>query len=284
MTNWLSIEMRLVFVVGLYVLLISIEAIIPLVRFRERRLSRTFPNLGLTALVLLTNLDLAFTAAWLSTFVVSHRIGLLFVVAIPEWAGVLAGVIVLDLGAYAAHVLLHKTDFGWRSHRVHHSESEVDVTTALRQHPFESLWRIAWQLPAIALLGLPMTTVLFYLVLSAANAQFEHANIRMNASLDRILRLIFVTPNMHKMHHSTYQPETDTNYSNIFSFWDRFFKTYTDPKNVLRLRYGLDDCAEPQTFGSLLKMPLLKPIAVSGSGPALPHEPREVPRQSSLQQ
>jgi sterol desaturase/sphingolipid hydroxylase (fatty acid hydroxylase superfamily) len=281
MTNWLSIEMRLVFVVGLYILLILLEAIVPLFRFRERRLSRTLPNLGLTALVLLTNLALSFLAAWLSTFVVDRKIGLLFVVDVPEWAGILAGVILLDLCAYAAHVLLHKTEFGWRSHRVHHSEPEVDVTTALRQHPFESLWRITWQLPAIALLGLPMTTVLFYLVLSAANAQFEHANIRMNGWVDRLLRLVFVTPNMHKMHHSTYQPETDANYSNIFSFWDRFFRTYSDPKNVLSVRYGLDDCREKETLLSLLKMPLLTPIAASGSGPALPRESRELPRQSS---
>ncbi len=126
-----------------------------------------------------------------------------------------------------------------------------------------------------------MTTVLFYLVLSAANAQLEHANIKMNAALDRTLRLIFVTPNMHKMHHSAYQPETDTNYSNIFSFWDRLFRTYTDAKNVLSVRYGLDNCLQKETFGSLLKMPLLKPIAVSGSGPALPRESPELPRQSS---
>ena len=272
--------MRLFFVIGLYVVLMSVEAVVPLFRFRDRRLSRTLPNLALTIVALLTNLALSFLAAWLSTFVVEHKIGLLFAADLPEWAAVLAGVAVLDLCAYVAHILLHKTDLGWRSHRVHHSEPEVDVTTALRQHPLESIWRIAWQLPAIALLGLPMTTVLFYLVLSAANAQLEHANISVNASFDRTLRLIFVTPNMHKMHHSTYQPETDTNYSNIFSFWDRFFRTYTDPKNVLSVRYGLDDCAEVQTFGSLLKMPFLKPTAASGSGPASPRESQELPRQS----
>src|SRR5262245_1742226 len=283
MANWLSVEMRLAFVIGLYVLLNLLEAILPLFRFRERRFRRTLPNLGLTGLALVVNLALSFLSAWLSTFVIDRRIGLLFVVDAPEWVGVLAGIIVLDLCAYIAHVLLHKTGPGWRSHRVHHSDREVDVTTALRQHPFESLWRIAWQLPAIALLGLPMTTVLFYLVLSAANAQLEHANIKVNASLDRMLRLILVTPNMHKMHHSSYQPETDTNYSNIFSFWDRFFRTCTDPTNVLTVRYGLDDCRERETLYSLLKMPLLKPIAMSDSGPALPRESPELPTQSSRQ-
>ena len=102
-------------------------------------------------------------------------------------------------------------------HRVHHSEREVNVTTAFRQHPGESLWRIFWQMLAILIFGLPLWVVVMYLMLSGLNAQLEHANIRVNGFLDRMVRLLFVTPNMHKVHHSREQKETDTNYANIFS-------------------------------------------------------------------
>src|SRR4029453_19273455 len=123
--------------------------------------------------------------------------------------------------------LLHKSWLGWQFHRVHHSENAVDVTTAFRQHPGETVWRILWQLAAIIVLGLPLWVVLIYLTLSALNAQIEHANIKLGERVDGLLRLFFVTPNMHKTHHSRRQFETETNYSNIFSFWDRLCGTYT---------------------------------------------------------
>jgi len=93
---------------------------------------------------------------------------------------------------------------------------EVNVTTAFRQHPGETVWRILWQLLAVAMFGLPLSVVLVYLVISIFNAQLEHTNIKLFALLDRVLRLLFVTPNIHKIHHSREQIETDSNYSNIF--------------------------------------------------------------------
>ena len=164
----------------------------------------------------------------------------------------------LDFSAYVAHVLLHKVPFAWRFHRVHHSDEAVDVTTAFRQHPGETLWRVLWQLPAILLLGLPLSTVAVYLALSAVNAQLEHANLRVPEPLDRLLRLLFVTPNMHKVHHSRLQPETDSNYANIFSVWDRLFGTYTRHVDFGTLRYGLDDVAGAARLCGLLRMPFAR--------------------------
>ncbi len=204
-----------------------------------------WPNLGLTALLIATNLALAFAAASASAFAVAHPL-----VPLPPLLGIMA----LDLFAYFAHVLLHQSSLGWRFHRVHHSDEEVDVTTAFRQHPGESLWRIAWQLPAILLFALPLEVVALYLAVSALNAQLEHANVRVPATLDRILRLLFVTPDMHKVHHSTDQRQTDTNYANIFSIWDRLFGTYTRP--IRPLRYGLDG-VKARTFRGLLLLPFL---------------------------
>ena len=171
----------------------------------------------------------------------------------------IVGVAALDFFAYLAHVLLHKSWVGWQFHRVHHSEKAVDVTTAFRQHPGETVWRILWQLAAILIFGLPLWVVAIYLTLSGLNAQLEHANIRLNDRVDGLLRSVFVTPNMHKTHHSRVQKETDTNYSNIFSFWDRLYGTYTARVNFKGLRYGLDgfDDTDKQTLRSLLKIPFV---------------------------
>ena len=245
---------RVVLLIAGCAVLWSLESLVPLYRAGEGRLRRALPNAGLTVLLLLTNLALSFLAAGVASYSASHRVGLLFVLELPAWADVIAGIAALDLFAYIAHVLLHKAPLAWRFHRVHHSDEAVDVTTAFRQHPGETLWRVLWQLPAIALLGLPLWIVVLYLTISAANAQLEHANIRIPDRLDRWLRLLFVTPNMHKVHHSRLQPETDSNYANIFSIWDRLFGTYTSRMDFGALRYGLDD-ADDATFVGLLRMP-----------------------------
>ena len=225
--------MRVLLLIVVCAVLWSLESLAPLYRFRGDRLRHALSNIGLTLLVLVTNLLLSFAAAYASSLrVVPFEP--------PAWLHAVIGIAALDFFAYVAHVLLHKTPVAWRFHRLHHSDGEVDVTTAFRQHPVESVWRVAWQLPAIVLFGLPLWVVAVYLTISAINAQLEHANIRMPASLDRIVRLVFVTPNMHKVHHSRWQPETDSNYSNIFSIWDRVFGTYTRDVDFAVLRYGLD--------------------------------------------
>jgi sterol desaturase/sphingolipid hydroxylase (fatty acid hydroxylase superfamily) len=245
MNTLFSTQGRLLLLVVGCAVLWSLESVIPLVRFGRHRLRRALPNVGLTVLLLLTNLALSFAVASVAGFAVSHRIGLLFLTPLPAWIEVVLGVAALDFFAYVAHVLLHKTPLAWRFHRVHHSEEEVDVTTAFRQHPGETVWRVLWQLPAIVLFGLPMWLVAVYLTISAVNAQIEHANLRLREPLDRLLRLLFVTPNMHKVHHSRLQHETDSNYANILSLWDRAFGTYTGDVDLAALRYGLDDIGDP---------------------------------------
>ncbi len=243
--------LRLILLISVCALLWTIESVAPRVRFRPARRRRLLPNVGLAVILVATNLALAGVTASVSLFAEAHRI-----VALPVWAQLLAGIVALDLFAYAAHVAMHKSTLGWRFHRVHHSDAEVDVTTAFRQHPGESLWRIAAQLPPILLLGIPFWAVVVYLTLSTLNAQLEHANVRVPARLDAIVRTLFVTPDMHKAHHSRSQRETDTNYANIFSIWDRLFATYTARTNFETLRNGLDGYDEPgEKFGGLLALP-----------------------------
>ncbi|MFZ0061967.1 MAG: sterol desaturase family protein [Pyrinomonadaceae bacterium] len=259
MQSLLTEQMRLLMIVVLCGLLWSLESVVPLYRFQNSRVQHALPNVALTLMLVLTNLALSFSSASLAEFSVRHGIGLFFITDLSAWSQAVLGVLALDLFAYFAHVLLHKSWLGWQFHRVHHSESTVDVTTAFRQHPGESVWRILWQLAAILVFGIPLWVVIVYLILSALNAQMEHANVRMNGNLDRFLRLIVVTPHMHKVHHSRDQRETDSNYSNIFSFWDRLFGTYTPEIDFRKLRYGLDgfDVRERQTLRGLLKMPFI---------------------------
>jgi sterol desaturase/sphingolipid hydroxylase (fatty acid hydroxylase superfamily) len=229
----------------------------PLYRYQNSRIRHAFPNVALTVTLVLTNLALSFSSAWLADFTVRSGTGLFPLLKVSGWTQAAFGVLALDLFAYFAHVLLHKSWLGWQFHRVHHSENAVDVTTAFRQHPGETVWRILWQLAAIFVFGIPLWIVAIYLILSALNAQLEHANIKLNSRLDRRLRLLVVTPDMHKVHHSREQIETDSNYSNIFSFWDRMFGTYTPGTDFKKLRYGLDgfDDRKRQSLSGLLSMP-----------------------------
>jgi sterol desaturase/sphingolipid hydroxylase (fatty acid hydroxylase superfamily) len=253
----LSDQGRLVVLVSLCGVLWALESIIPLYRYRTGRLRHALPNVALTVLLVLTNLVLSFGSAGLAAWAGERRIGLLFLCPLPPAAQVLVGVVTLDLLAYFAHLLLHKTGLGWRFHRVHHCDARVDVTTAFRQHPGETVWRMSWQLAGTLVLGLPLWAVVVYLVLSTMNAELEHANLRVSGPVDAWIRRVFVTPDMHKVHHSRDRRETDSNYSNIFSLWDRLFGTYTGRVDFGRLSYGLDgfDGRRAETLRGLLGLP-----------------------------
>jgi sterol desaturase/sphingolipid hydroxylase (fatty acid hydroxylase superfamily) len=255
--TWLTSQLRLGLLLSLCALLASIEVLVPLFQYRRGRLRRALPNLALAVGVVLTNLALASVTASLSGFITRNKFGLLARVHSP-WVLLVLGVAGLDMFAYFAHLLLHKMPLGWQFHRVHHSELEVDVTTAFRQHPGETLWRACWQFLGTAVLGLPFWVVPLYLSLSSLNALLEHANVKVNDRLDRWLRLLIVTPNMHKVHHSRLVTETDSNYANIFSFWDRLCGTYATRTNYQDIHYGLDGCDDrrKQTLIGLLKMPI----------------------------
>lgn len=260
MQLWLSEQTRLSALILLCALLWTLESVVPLYRYGRRRLPHALPNVALALLLVLTNLALSAGTAGLAAFTERNEIGLFRLLGFSPPVMLIFGVAALDFFGYWAHRLMHQSWLGWQFHRVHHSEAAVDVTTAFRQHPGETVWRILWQLGAVVLFGLPIWVVAVYLTLSGLNAQLEHANIRLSDRLDRLLRLFVVTPNMHKAHHSRIQRETDTNYSNIFSFWDRLCGTYTPRVDFAELRYGLDgfDDERRQSLRGLLRMPFVK--------------------------
>ena len=142
-------------------------------------------------------------------------------------AAFLMTLLVIDLLRYGFHRLLHNNALLWRFHAVHHSDPDYDLTLSLRFHPIESLLLWYCTLGLILLLGAPPLAVLIIDALSLLNGQFTHGNIRLPPALDTALRWLLVTPNMHRIHHSKIQSETDSNYGSLFSFWDRWFGSYT---------------------------------------------------------
>ncbi|MDA7501693.1 sterol desaturase family protein [Chitinophagales bacterium] len=173
---------------------------------------------------------------WLSV----NNFGLLNLVELPIIVELVIGVMALDLFAqYGIHYFLHNIPFLWKFHMIHHSDTHVDATTATRHHPGDYLTREIAALIAIVLFGIPFSYYIFYRILTVFFTFITHANIIVPQWLDRPLSWVFVTPNMHKLHHHYEAPWTDSNYGNVFSFWDRIFGTmvYDNPKKVI---YGLD--------------------------------------------
>jgi sterol desaturase/sphingolipid hydroxylase (fatty acid hydroxylase superfamily) len=168
-------------------------------------------------------------------------IGLLNALDIPGgWRLVLA-FLLLDAWMYAWHRLNHTLPFFWRFHKFHHGDTEMDVTTASRFHFAEIGFSSVLRIPVIALTGVSLSELVLYETVMFAVVQFHHADIGIPARVDRWLSLLIVTPDLHKVHHSAWQPETDSNYGSLFSFWDRWFGTrrlHPDPK---RIRFGVDE-------------------------------------------
>lgn len=144
----------------------------------------------------------------------------------PSWLEILIAIILLDCLIYWQHVLSHRIPFLWRLHRVHHSDRDIDVTTAIRFHPFEIALSMLLKIGAIYVLGPAAVAVILFEVLLNGCAMFNHSNIRLPLSVDRLLRLVVVTPDMHRVHHSIINRETDANFGFNLPWWDRLFGTY----------------------------------------------------------
>jgi sterol desaturase/sphingolipid hydroxylase (fatty acid hydroxylase superfamily) len=152
--------------------------------------------------------------------------GLFKIVGVPP---VLAGIvcfIALDFAIWLEHVASHKLPILWRIHRVHHADTGFDVTTGLRFHPLEILISMVWKIAVVTALGAPVAAVILFEVILNATSMFNHSNVGLPLRLDRWLRLVLVTPDMHRVHHSTFREETDSNYGFNLPVWDRLFRTY----------------------------------------------------------
>ena len=235
------------------------EAVSPLQRFTYRKWSHALVNLFFTATTIVVNFVLAFLLLGASQWAVERQVGVLFLVpSWPTWGQALLGLLLLDLvGAWLAHYVEHKTPPLWRLHLVHHSDQQVDTTTANRHHPGESVVRFVFTLAGVVVTGAPMWLVFLYQSASVVLSQFNHANIALPRWLDRALSWVIVSPDMHKVHHHFVLPWTDSNYGNVFSVWDRLFRTFSHLPRT-QIVYGVDTHMDPRehsTIGALLTMP-----------------------------
>jgi sterol desaturase/sphingolipid hydroxylase (fatty acid hydroxylase superfamily) len=243
------------------VLLLAWETLAPFITFdgAGTRGIHGLRNLILGALNALL-VALAFAGLWFAAadWAAAHQFGILHWLHLPLAPRLIAAFLLFDVWMYAWHRLNHRLPFLWRFHRTHHSDAAMDVTTGSRFHLGEIFLSSCLRVPVILLLGLRLEELLLYEMAMFAVVQWHHANIALPAKLDRALRSLIVTPNMHKVHHSREQRETDSNYASLFSFWDRLFRTFrlrADPRTI---RFGLDDFDHPdqQTLPGLLKTPL----------------------------
>jgi len=185
--------------------------------------------------------------------------GLLQQWPLPFWITVLLSIVLLDLAIYCQHTLSHRINWIWRLHRVHHSDAELDVSSAVRFHPIEILLSLLYKSAIVLIFGIPAAAILFFDILLNASALFNHSNIRLPVAFEAKLRKMIVTPEMHRIHHSRLTKETNSNYGFFLSVWDRLFRTYT-PKATLGdqdIQIGMPQTRFYKTKGllSLLLMP-----------------------------
>ncbi|MGA7545046.1 MAG: sterol desaturase family protein [Methyloceanibacter sp.] len=225
---------------------------------------RWLTNLGIAGvdglmLRLMAMLAVPVAAVAAAFYAQTHGIGLLNQLAWPEWLKVTLALLVLDLAIWAQHLVSHKVPLFWRLHQVHHADRDIDVTTAVRFHPVEIALSMLWKIVVVVPLGAsPLAVFLFEVILNAC-AMFNHANIALPAWLDRILRSVIVTPDMHRVHHSVLWREHDSNYGFNLSLWDWLFRTYVAQPEAghAGMTIGLDpyQSAAPTRFGWSLALP-----------------------------
>jgi sterol desaturase/sphingolipid hydroxylase (fatty acid hydroxylase superfamily) len=227
----------------------------PLLRPRRERWAA---NLGLTllntVLVRVTVGGVAYTAAVLAA---DQGVGLLHWRPLPAWVAAMVTLLGLDFAVYLQHVLFHAVPVLWRLHRMHHADLDVDATTGLRFHPLEILLSLGLKAAVVVLLGaVPWAVVAFEVLLNAASV-FNHGNVALPEHLDRWLRWVVVTPDMHRVHHSTHVLETNSNFGFSVSWWDRLCGTYRAQPALgqVGMDIGLSDYRTPLHLGQLLLMP-----------------------------
>jgi sterol desaturase/sphingolipid hydroxylase (fatty acid hydroxylase superfamily) len=244
----------------------ALESWLPFMKGRRRRVSHAARNLTLGMLnaaviaILVTPL-VVYTAAWTER----AGVGLLRFIGLPGIVSTLLALLLLDGGMYLWHWANHHFPLLWRFHRVHHSDPALDVTSAVRFHTGEILISAALRLALIPLLGLSLWQLLLYDALLLPVIQFHHSNVRFPERWDRWLRVLIASPAMHRVHHSRIRVETNSNYSSIFSFWDRVGGTFRRRHDVENVRYGLDgyDVEKWQRLTGLLQTPFTTPAIES---------------------
>ncbi len=220
-------SIRLTGFLGVLATLMVVEALAPRRRQAIGRWRRWPGNVAIVVLdTLVVRLIFPAAAIGVAMAAQAHGWGVFNVMDLPDWLTILLSLLALDLLIYAQHVAFHAVPLLWRVHRMHHSDPEIDVTTALRFHPIEITLSLILKFAAIVALGVPPLAVLIFEVVLNAAAMFNHSNVALPRALDRVLRWVIVTPDMHRVHHSIVARETNSNFGFNLPWWDHLFGSY----------------------------------------------------------
>lgn len=273
--------LRLSAFITILVVMAGFELLAPRRQLTVSKAQRWLTNFSIIALGsllvrIMGALAVPLVAVGAAFFAEAHGWGVLNFLAWPAWLEIVLALLALDLAIWFQHLVTHKVPVLWRLHRMHHTDRDVDVTTALRFHPIEIALSMLWKIACVLALGAsPLAVILFEVILNGC-AMFNHANLRLPRRLDRFLRVFLVTPDMHRVHHSVLRAEHDSNYGFNLSLWDRAFGTYVpQPRDGHEsMTIGLPEyqSEEPSRLWWALSLPWYplcsrkKPVAGCGRG------------------
>lgn len=253
---------RLAFFVGIFVLVALAEVFAPRRPLTTSKKKRWVANIGIILVdTALLRLLFPVTAVGMALFVGQRGWGLFNVTALPYWLEVVLSAILFDFVIYLQHVLFHAVPTLWRLHMMHHADMDLDLTTGTRFHPVEIYVSMGIKVSAILVLGAPALGVILFEILLNGTAMFNHGNLRIPLGIDRVLRLLVVTPDMHRVHHSVFPSETNSNFGFAMPWWDRILGTYRPQpsKGHEAMTIGLSQFRDPSrlTLGALLLLPFV---------------------------
>ena len=263
------LSFRTSILLGGIVLFWILEGIVPLYSFNYKKINHALINIFFTMTTAVIGFGFAFLLLKSTIIVNEINIGFIHLFDFPILIEIIVCLLLLDLvGAYLVHFIEHKIPWMWKFHLIHHTDMHVDVTTGLRHHPGETVFRIIFTILGVYISGASIGIVMLYQSISVLFAHITHANIDVPRKIDNVLSFIFVTPNMHKIHHHFQLPLTDSNYGNIFSVWDRLFGTYSNVEDQKSIVYGIDTHMNKKASSSLknlLMMPFNKLNKINNS-------------------
>jgi sterol desaturase/sphingolipid hydroxylase (fatty acid hydroxylase superfamily) len=240
---------RFSFFLGILILMAIWELLAPRRPLTTSKPTRWYNNLGIAFIdSLVLRLLLPVQAVGVALYIGKHGWGILNNVTLPGWAGIVFGILGLDLVIYLQHAMFHAIPSFWRLHRVHHTDLDFDVTTGIRFHPIEILLSMGIKMAAVTVLGVSAISVVLFEVLLNATSMFNHGNVRLPGRMDRVLRFLVVTPDMHRVHHSVVIQEHNSNFGFNFPWWDRFLGTYQNQpaRGHDGMTIGLSQFREPK--------------------------------------
>jgi len=246
---------------AIFMLLMLIEQVVPLRQKTRPFFRRLLKNLILTAVVFLVGFLVVRNAGLgTSKWIAGRDFGVIFLVPLPKWCRVVAGILLMDLTFYYWHRANHRIRLLWRFHNVHHIDPDLDVSTSFRFHFGEIAYSAVFRVAQMLLIGADPLTYAIYETVFNAETMFHHSNIRLPLKLERWLNKVIVTPRMHGIHHSAVGPETNSNYSVIFPWWDRLSRTLVLNVPQSSIRIGVPGYLEVQDnrFWNLLIMPFIR--------------------------